>query len=223
MSTENWRPAEADAIFWVRVPRVSTGSGPADYARTITTTSIVDGKVVRERKPQLSHRGGDYDKLEQHPLARARRYVDVVRHDGNIVALVLTNGAGTVEITEYSNAMKRKAKFFGWFPVDSCVVRCVEARVTHREHIVDKTLLEETPCDKGSVPAGGCEHTRREIEARRGMQSRTMAELDAVETSKQLAHERSIAAASAAGIASALAPMMAELVSAVTAPKGRKG
>lgn len=218
-----------EGIRWTILPRGNSLPSKADFARSTTTKTVVDGKVRYERKPLLAHQG-DYWGIIEHPRARASRYVDVVRHDGHIVALVLTNASGDVGLIEGSNYgayMKAKARHFGWFPIGSCVLQCVAAGVIHRRDIVDETLLEVTPCERGTVPAGGCSHTLAELAARRAAQARASAAVEEDLAEKETAGQRAIAAAtaaaSAAGIAEVLGPILAQLTNAITAPKKKGG
>lgn len=161
-----------------------------------------------ERKPLLAHVGW-YDDPKEHPLARARRYIDVVRHDGHTVSLVLTCASGDIENGEYAAFMKAKARHFGWFPVDECVVRLIKARLFKPDVIAAKELLEARVCPKGK---GNCEHNVVERNARIAQQKRAMQTLDDETTNRELRQQRAIAEASAQGIAAALAPILADLV-----------
>lgn len=212
------------AIHWSRVRPVSHDADPTKHQRGSNTRMRTDenGRRVQERKPALSHQGDDYDRPTVHPQAE-RRYVDVVTHDGNEVALLLTNAASHLDTnTEYAGYQRAKARYFGWFPLDECPVRLIKSRYLRRDLVVDPSLLTANVC-RGPVPASGCQHAIAERDARRARKRGEMAELDESFVAREQKDKRAVADAAATGIGEALTkalePMIAELVK--SAKRGR--
>lgn len=164
-----------------------------------------DGRRVQERLPALAHEGDDYYSPKIHPLARSTRYIIVVRHDGHVVPLLLTNGSGHIDTnTEWAGYQRAKARHFGWFPLEECPVRLIKSGWLKPDLVLDQSLLTAKVCPKEGVPEHGCKHGIAERNARR---SQRRSEGEAVERShaaKAQHEKRAIAEASATGIGEAL-------------------
>lgn len=197
-----------DSIRWTTQRQVR-GSAPGIDRNFENSLTDANG----ERKPALGH-GPDYDNPTEHPLARAARYLDLVTHDGHVVAFVLNSGAADVRNDGSQRAERlAKARYFGWFPLDSCIVRLIKSGTIKPERIVAKALLDPKTkvCPKGSR---GCEHSRAERDARQALNRERMDDLERAAAAQATRERQLVAAASSQGVAEALAPILAELVKA---------
>lgn len=148
-----------EPIYWLRVR--PGGDNRAD--REITT--VVNGRKVVEKVPQRARMS---DEAGQGQFG-GQRWIRVVRHDGHDVRVTMTNGAAHFDMnTSYAAQMRRKARFLGWIPIDACPVQKLLAGEMTEDHFVDKKLLTEQPCVRGSYSASKpCPHLIAERDARR--------------------------------------------------------
>jgi hypothetical protein len=191
---------EARPIHWQPLATPSTGEHIVHLVSRGAVTRGRDpetGRAILERQPALCHSGDDYEDRIVHPRARGR-YVVCVRHDGNVAAIVMTNGAADLDLSSgYANYVRMKARALGWFPfVGCCPVRELKARRLRRDRVRAPELLARTAkvCSAERLKSERpCPHAIAERDARRAWH--------AAEQEKQLAPllagERAAAAAAA--------------------------
>lgn len=158
---------EREPIFWT-----TTKPGYNDADRQIMR--MVNGRRVVEKFPQHGH-VGDYDNKQKAP---GQRFIYVITHHGNEIAMCLTNGASHLDPNSgYGMYMKRKARFLGWFPPGGCPVVLVQSGELQPDHIVDKSILKGQPCepDKHSR-RNPCKHSIAEKAARVAQHNRDESE-----------------------------------------------
>jgi hypothetical protein len=148
---------QREPIMWVNASQ-------ANY-RGAERSKMVNGRKVTERVPA---RGFDGDPDAKRP-ARGVRSVRLVRHEGHIVDMVLTNGAAHLDPnTEWGQYQKAKARFMGWFPLGSCPCALLTTGEMTADHMVDRATARELPCAPGSYSEQApCKHALAEIDARR--------------------------------------------------------
>lgn len=119
--------------------------------------TFVNGERRLERLPQVAQ--------GVHP---SNRYRDYVRDNGSTVGLVLTNAAADVNPnSSWAQNVKRKAAYFGWYRPDQCPVALLATSELLPAQIVDRSLLDERPCDPSSYgPEKPCKHALSEKAAR---------------------------------------------------------
>lgn len=147
---------DQEPIFWLsskdkaytgasRVVRDSDGEPVRDHDT---------GVVVRERVPARA------------PGA-AERFETVVRADGHVISMVLTNAAAQVDgDTSFKKYMREKQRHFGWFRLSVCPVLLFFTGQLSQYHIRDKRLLETQPCRGQFTDARPCPHALAERDAR---------------------------------------------------------
>lgn len=147
-----------EPIFW---SSTTPGYNTADRERSF----MRDGEEITIRFPQRGH-SGDYD---DRTVARGLRYVDVVRHDGNIAPMVLTNAAAHLDPnTSFGHYQRSKARHYGWFTPGSCPVALLATGELTPAKIFDKSILDQKPCMHGThTDDNPCPHALAEIAARR--------------------------------------------------------
>ncbi len=147
-----------EPIFW-------TSTTPNYNERDRMRVSVVDGEQVVERVPQKGHQG-DYD--DRRP-ARGIRFFNVVRSDGHIAPLVLTNAAAHMDHTSpYGQHMTAKARFYGWFRPGACPCALLATGELGRNHIADKSIIGAQACQPGTYSEKEmCPHALAELAARR--------------------------------------------------------
>ena len=152
---------EREPIFWT-----TTQPGYNDRDRMRTRVDEETGELVVERFPQRGH-DGDYD--DHKPAERGLRYVNMVRHEGHIVPVVLTNAAAHLDHTDsFGRYQIATARNHGWFCLDECPRALVATGTISERSIVDKSQHGEAPCDPGTYSADRmCRHAQAELKARR--------------------------------------------------------
>ena len=126
-----------------------------------------DGVAVRIKHPQAGHQG-DYD-APIRMRAEGYRWITVVNSAGNVVPLVLTNGAADMNPnSEYALDRKQKARFHGWYRYGQCPVALLRAGEMHAGHFADASLVKAQPCQPGEYSLERpCKHALAEQAARR--------------------------------------------------------
>jgi hypothetical protein len=134
-----------------------------DANRERTRTRMVGGRKVTERLPQHGHEG-DYENKRK---ARGRRYIMVVRHEGFIVPLLLTNAAAHLTHGPYAQYQLNKGKHFGWYPEGACPCALFVAGELTADQAVSNEVKTGTPCEPGTHSAQKpCKHDLAERAAR---------------------------------------------------------
>jgi hypothetical protein len=146
-----------EAIFW-------TSTTPGYNTRDREREHVVAGKRIKERFPQHGHEGS-YDSRKR---ARGQRFIRVVRHDGHVVPLVLTNAAAHLDpTTPFGNYQRAKMRHLGWFPLGSCPLAMLATSQVTPEQFVNQAMLKDAPCAPGSyTEAKPCPHCAAETVAR---------------------------------------------------------
>jgi hypothetical protein len=180
-----------------------------------------DGR--KERKPSLPIKLDERGRVDGlHPRAN-NRFIDMVRHDGHVASIVMTNATADVVIHApggtFANHQFGKAHFHGWFPIASCPVRLMKAGALLREKVVSAEVLDGHVCDKDRA-TWPCPHTIAEITARSTQHERAQAPvmqaLEAAEHRAELAQSERLADV----LGKTLAPILDKLVER-TEPKKR--
>lgn len=158
---------DEEPIFWG-----TTKPGYNDADRQ--TVRMVDGRKVVEKFPQHGH-VGSYARPQKAPGVR---FVYVITHDGNEIAMCLTNGASHLDPnTGYGQYVRRKALFLGWFPPGACPCALLINGDLTPDHIVDKSILEARACPpRMHSRANPCPHSIAEKVARVDQHKRDEAE-----------------------------------------------
>lgn len=154
-----------EPIFWTTtVP----GYNKVDRERVLFDDDT--GEPIIERFPQSGHQG-DY---ENRSRARGLRFVYVIRHEGHLAPIVLTNAAAHMDPnTPWGNYQRAKARFFGWYMPGSCPVALLASGELSPNQIRDRSLLDAKPCQHGSYgEEHRCPHSLSEQGARRDQNKR---------------------------------------------------
>lgn len=162
------RAIDGEPIFWS-----TTRPGYNDNDRQRFT--MVNGRRIVEKFPQHGH-VGDYDRPEKAP---GTRFWYMNTHQGNEIAMVLTNGASHLDPNSaYGQYVKMKARFLGWFAPGQCPVALLGTGELHPDHIVDKTILHDSkPCPHGEHNRKNpCRHSVAEKKARQKQHAEDEAE-----------------------------------------------
>ena len=135
-----------------------------DANRERVSTRMVNGRKVTERLPQIGH-DGDY---ENKTRARGgRRYIMVVRHEGHIVPLLLTNAAAHLTHGPYGQYALNKGRHHGWYPEGACPAALYLARELNDDQVISPDVKNSTPCEQGTHSAKNpCKHDLAERAAR---------------------------------------------------------
>ncbi len=144
-----------------------------DPSRERSRTRMVAGRKVTEKFPQHGH-DGDYENKRK---ARGRRYVMVVRHEGHVVPLLLTNAAAHLTAGPYAQYQLNKAKHFGWYPEGACPCALLAGQELTNDQVVSEKVRSGAPCKQGTHNATSpCEHDLAERAARTAMWNTDQAE-----------------------------------------------
>jgi hypothetical protein len=162
--------SDHEPIFWQ-----TTKTSTADYrgAQRLVRKDgelVYDelGNPVRERHPAIGHDGSShYKNPTPDARCRAQRFRTVVRHDGNVVFQTMLTAAAADPNDEYVKYQNAKARFYGWFPLGSCPCALLANSELTPNQIVDKSILEASPCPPRSYDVNKpCPHALSEREAR---------------------------------------------------------
>lgn len=149
-----------EPIFW---------TGPGSYSqRDREIVRHVNGKRIVEKVPQRGHQG-EPDNRTMDPRARANRWMHVCTDAGNWIRMVLTNAAAHTDVTtEWAQERRAKARYFGWFRIDTCPVALVAAGELERDKFIVQSMFDDRPCARGTYSEESpCKHCVLETEARR--------------------------------------------------------
>lgn len=153
---------DREPIFW---STTQSGYNTKDRERDI----VVAGRRIKERFPQRGH-DGDYEdkKLARHAN---QRFVRVVRHEGHITPLVLTNAAAHLDTnTDFAGYQKAKMRHFGWFALGMCPLALLAMGDLSTDHFADQSLVKQAPCAPRTYSeAEPCPHCKAETTARRAL------------------------------------------------------
>jgi hypothetical protein len=152
---------EREPIFW-------TSTRPGYNQRDREIVRFEDGRRIVEKVPQRGHQG-DYENRKTDSRCARARWLHVVTDKGNWIRMVLTNAAAHFDAnTDWGQYQRAKARYFGWFPVWSCPLALLSTGELKRGQIVDRSLLEQKPCEPGSYSEQKpCPHCVSETDARR--------------------------------------------------------
>lgn len=148
---------DRELIFWAT-------TAPGGNTRDREKVVMKEGRKVRLRHPQRGH-VGDYDDRRTAPF---QRFVNVVRHEGHVTALTLTNAAAHADLsTPYAEMMRAKARHFGWYPLGSCPCAGIMSGEFSRDAFVLEEVRKGQPCERGTYnEANPCKHALAERDAR---------------------------------------------------------
>ena len=129
-----------------------------------------DGEYVKHRFPQRGHQG-DYD--DKRP-AQGIRFVYLVRHDGNVVAHTLTNGASHLDpTTPWGQYQMAQARSLGWYSPGQCPCALRDTGELPKRLLVSVEAKTGTPCASGTHGwvnpidfSDNCPHSKAERAAR---------------------------------------------------------
>jgi len=158
-----------EPCFWSMTPSSNPGYNLVDRERFIVVNDEQGNPIQRKEKfPQRGHLG-DY---EDRQAAPGQRFATVVRHDGNVAHVPLTNAAAHLDPnTPYGQYMRQKGFFLGWFGLESCPAALIQAGQLRPSTIVDKSILTAAPCPRNSYSADNvCPHCVAETKARQAVQ-----------------------------------------------------
>lgn len=151
------------------------------------------GRRVMERVPQRAHVGGDYD----NPItSKAPTWLHVLRHDGHVVRMKLTNAAADLDTdASFPRERRAKARYFGWLLVGTCPLAAVIAGDLQKGQIMAKAVRElptNEACAHGTYGENRpCPHYRAEEAARKALQAK---ETKRIEMSNRSEADRLISA-----------------------------
>jgi len=101
----------------------------------------------------------------------------VVRHEGHIVPLLLTNAAAHLTHGPYAQYQLNKGKHFGWYPEGACPCALFIAGELKGDNVVSAEVRNGKPCEPGShSQAKPCPHDLAERAARRDQWNADQAE-----------------------------------------------
>lgn len=183
-----------------------------------------NGKAVRVKHPQAGHQG-DYDAVIR-MRGEGQRWITVVNSQGNVIYYVLTNGAADMNPnSEYAIDRRRKAKFFGWYPVGQCPVALLAAGEMRRGHFADRALLNEQPCQPGTYSIGKpCKHALAERDARRAAHNKIEKEVADAHANKLVEAQQAQTEAITKAMGEQTEKLVGTLANALgsTAPKSKR-
>jgi len=148
---------DRELIFWAT-------TNPGGNIRDREKVVMQNGRKVVIRHPQRGH-VGDYDERR---VADFTRSINVVRHEGHVTALVLTNAAAHTDTsTPYAQYQRAKARALGWYPLGSCPCAGIAAGEFSRDSFVTEEVRNGQPCERGTYgEAKPCKHALLERDAR---------------------------------------------------------
>jgi len=193
--------AVADPILWTNVDD-EREKGPAAPRRVLRYRDAETGKVVTERVPARCSANDDYGTPSI--LTGYRRWLPIIREDGNAVRVPLTNAAAHVDTnTGYAQHQIEKAKKNGAFRFDQCPLPQIYAGTAWRNAFIAPEVLEalanrEPACD-GVDEQHMCKHAKAEQRARQERrraeeQAREQSRMDEVQRQKHALDQKLVAA-----------------------------
>lgn len=147
-----------EPCFWLDT--ADSTNGKKERERTI----MVNGRRVTEKFPQHGHQG-DYENKTRAP---GTRFIYVVRHEGHVVPLLLTNAAAHLDPSgPYGNYQRAKARFLGWYPEGACPAALLAAGELDRNQLASEEVRTAKPCAEGTHSRKApCKHDLAERAAR---------------------------------------------------------
>lgn len=150
----------------------------------------VNGKLVKHRFPQTGH-VGDHDNYKPAPI---HRYVYYVRHDGNVVAHVLTCAAADpYHAGEFGQFQMAEVRALGWFNPGQCPCALLATGDLRPEDVVSDEVRAGQPCPTGTYgfrdPVrfdDNCPHSKMERTARLARHAAEQAEIERSYKAKEL-------------------------------------
>lgn len=127
------------------------------------------GRPVMERLPGIGFIG---EPNAARPM-KTRRMIEVLRADGHVVFVSVTNAAAHVPQEDRSCETDRRLKcnHFSWIPLGTCPAALLATGVLRPEAIESdpKDVKKWTPCHPGDIGEGKppCQHFQSELRARR--------------------------------------------------------
>lgn len=110
------------------------------------------------------------EKVPQTPpgVPRALRYQAYVRHDGHVGNMSMKSAAACDPNDNYGLSIRIKARRHGWYRPDQCPCALLATGELLRRHIVNKSIIDDRPCEHGTYDAQHpCKHSISERDARR--------------------------------------------------------
>lgn len=137
-----------------------------------------NGKRVVEKVPQSGHVG---EFTDVPPRAKGVRYVTMVNSAGNVVSVVLTNGAAHMDPnTAYGVYVKRKSRALAWFGIGECPCTLIANNEVDPEGFASAEARNGHSCERGSFSGKDmdnmCPHAVAEMNARKAQQAAIEAE-----------------------------------------------
>jgi hypothetical protein len=147
------------------------------------------GLPVRERIPQRAHEAASG--YSDPRLSRHQRSLYVLQHDGTLIHIPLTMGAGDVDgLDHVGKYMRAKARHFGWLPVGQCPIRAVAAGTVQPHQLRDAELRASVAdgtaraCQGQHNEERWCPHFVAEEKARKEANARVQAKRAAANQSE---------------------------------------
>lgn len=193
-----------EPIFWL----TTSENAKAQRERT----RKVNGRLITEKVPQHGHHG-DY---ESKTKAKGVRYINVVRHEGHVVSMCLTNAAAHLDASgPYANYIRSKARHLGWYPAGACPAALFASGELRDDDVVSDEVKHGKPCasDAGHNQHRPCKHDLAERAARTKLWNEIQAERMAsfkTDAEKHAAELRQIHGEFAGNIAKAVAEILAQ-------------
>lgn len=134
------------------------------------------GARLFEKVPQRAHIAGDYE----NPVLDPRGFwMHVLRHDGHVVRVKLTNAAADRDIdAPGARERKAKARYFGWIPVGNCPLALILAGGINPGQVAAKHILKDHACPPSSYSeTNHCPHYVEEEKARKARHAAQQAKL----------------------------------------------
>lgn len=165
-----------EPCMWVDADR-SVESGPTSTLRQMVWRDK-DGRRVVERVPARCAVPGSTNGT---PL-RFKRWLPLLRMDGNMVRVPLTNAAAHVDTnTSYAQNQIEKAKRNGGFRFDMCILAQVYGRMGWASALLDPGVIADVKANIGACPPPDddedaerfpCKHVLAEAAARKAARKR---------------------------------------------------
>lgn len=196
-------------------------------ARTFNPSSgqmeqVIDqetGQPLFEKIPQRGHAGDSgYDNPRQ---MRSQRWMHVLRHDGHVVRVPITNAAADQDSnSEYSRYQMAKARHFGWIEVGHCPGALVLSGRIEKHHLASDSAKASvtSPCAHGTYGASKwCPHYMAEEQARKARQAKFQGKRDRdfmPEAEKLMRSQEAQTEKMVSGVAEGVAEAVAKALSA---------
>ncbi len=152
-----------EPIFWT-----STIPGFSEQDRR--RVRMINGRMVEEKHPQIGHTGDIRDRKR---MAIAR-FVYMINHYGNEIAMVLTTAAAHADAnSSFAQYQWRKARAHGWYHTGDCPCALLKTGRLSDDHIPPELVREfnsTEPCKPGEFKRDHpCPHSIKLQKARQRM------------------------------------------------------